>query len=70
MFLNRFLTRVLRWKLEKDAVAVLVTEGNTELGSKKLIVQGYSVSGFVKDEGEPIKDSIIVLYAKDKVMFL
>ncbi|XP_015834614.2 BOS complex subunit NOMO1 [Tribolium castaneum] len=53
-----------KWKVYKDSVNVVVAEGNTELAAKSLIIQGYDVVGAVKDEGEPIKDTTVVLYAQ------
>ncbi|KAJ3639563.1 hypothetical protein Zmor_002915 [Zophobas morio] len=53
-----------KWKVWKDSVNVVVAEGNTELPAKSLIIQGYDVTGVVKDEGEPIKDATIVLFAE------
>lgn len=56
-----------RWKVWKDSVKVIVAEGNTELSPKSLIIQGYDVTGSVKDEGEPIKDTTIALFARTPV---
>ena len=61
------MTSYCRWKVWKDSVNVVVAEGNTELPAKSLIIQGYDVTGVVKDEGEPIKDATIVLFAEKPV---
>lgn len=38
-----------------------MAEGNTELPPKSLIIKGYDVSGFVKADGEPVKDVHVVI---------
>lgn len=40
---------------------VNVAEGNTELPSQSLVVRGYDVTGFVKADGEPVKDVHVVI---------
>lgn len=46
-----------------------VTEGNTELPSKSLLIKGYDVSGYVKSNGLPVKDVILLLYPHENVSF-
>lgn len=40
---------------------VNVAEGNTELPPQSLVIKGYDVSGFVKADGEPVKDVHIII---------
>lgn len=58
---------ISRWKIAKNSVEVEVTEGNTELPPKSLLVKGYDVSGYVKSNGVPIKDVILLLYPAPNV---
>lgn len=45
---------------------VNVAQGNTELPSGSLVVNGYDVTGFVKSEGEPVKDVTVLLLGTSK----
>lgn len=58
---------MFRWKIAKQSVEVEVTEGNTELPPKSLLIKGYDVSGYVKSNGVPVKDVILVLYPHENV---
>lgn len=53
----------------KKSIDVTVTEGNTDLPTKSLIVQGYDVNGIIKSEGEPIRDTIVLLFHNGNVIF-
>ncbi|XP_017778651.1 PREDICTED: nodal modulator 1 [Nicrophorus vespilloides] len=52
-----------KWKFVKDILPVTVTEGNTELPQKSLIVAGYDLTGSIKSEDVPIVGAHIALYA-------
>lgn len=56
------------WKIHKKSLVVTVTEGNTDLPPKSLLVQGYDVVGAVKSEGEPVRDTLVLLYQKGNVL--
>ncbi|KAK9890285.1 hypothetical protein WA026_010388 [Henosepilachna vigintioctopunctata] len=53
-----------RWKILKSELQLTVTEGNTDLPPKSLIVHGYSISGFAKSEGVPVSNATILLFSK------
>ncbi|CAH0562230.1 unnamed protein product [Brassicogethes aeneus] len=53
-----------KWKILKKSIKVKVTEGNTELASGSLVVQGYDVKGKVFSNGDPMKNTVIVLLEK------
>ncbi|CAG9855021.1 unnamed protein product [Phyllotreta striolata] len=55
-----------KWKIFKNSVEVVVTEGNTELPKNSLVIQGFDVSGQVKSEGESVKDTIVALLSPEK----
>ncbi|KAH1023307.1 hypothetical protein HUJ04_012539 [Dendroctonus ponderosae] len=56
-----------RWKLLKSSVNVEVTEGNTDLDSNSLLVQGYDVTGSILTaEGNPVQNTIIALFNQKK----
>lgn len=57
-----------RWKVLKASVNVNVAEGNTELPPRSLIIKGYDVTGFVKADGEPVKDVHIIISTVSKIL--
>ncbi|XP_056645708.1 BOS complex subunit NOMO1 [Diorhabda sublineata] len=53
-----------KWKILKESLHVTVEEGNAELPTNSLVIQGYDVIGQVKSDGESVKDTIVVLLSK------
>lgn len=52
----------------KASVNVNVAEGNTELPPRSLIIKGYDVTGFVKADGEPVKDVHIIISTVSNIL--
>lgn len=63
-------THNFRWKILKGSVDVMVTEGNTDLGSNSLVIKGYDVNGYVKSSNEYVKDVVFILSKQKDVKHL
>ncbi|KRT79932.1 hypothetical protein AMK59_6753 [Oryctes borbonicus] len=57
-----------KWTFIKQSISVTVTEGNTDLPPKSLIVAGYDVRGIVKSDGDLIKGAILILHGDKKTL--
>ncbi|GJQ67388.1 hypothetical protein Trydic_g5084 [Trypoxylus dichotomus] len=55
-----------KWNFIKQSISVTVTEGNTDLPAKSLVVAGYNVRGVVKSDGDLIKGAILMLHGDKK----
>lgn len=51
-----------RWNIKKKSVAVTVTEGNTDLPSKSLMIGGFDVTGVVKSGKDPVEGASLILF--------
>lgn len=65
-----FFMFVFRWRLYKSSVSVQVAEGNTELPTGSLLIEGYDVTGMIKSDGELTNIDIVLFHDARVIVFL